>query len=590
MDGIVSQRKIPYYLLTHPKFYKHMSNLDTPITDLSRELFEQAFSGELATQNIKERSVVEGKILRIDSDNVIVDVGYKAEGSISLSEFKNEQGELTIEVGDVVEVYLDSMTENKLNLSKSKADQMKAWENINKIFKNTETITGRITHRVKGGLSVDIGVKAFLPGSQVDLRPVKNLEKLIDQDLEFRIIKLNRHRGNIVLSRRILLEEERKLKREETLKKLQIGNIMEGVVKNITEYGAFIDLGGIDGLLHVTDITYARISDPHEVVEVGQKMNVMILKYEPETKRVSLGLKQTMPDPWDDVEVKYPIGAIVQGEIYKVEEFGVRIELEEGIEGLVLQSEISWAQRSSHPGQLYEAGQVVQALVLSHEHEHAKPHLKLSIRQLEEDPWDSIEDRYPVNAIIRGTVRNITDFGIFVGIEDGIDGLIHISDLSWSQRQRKPKDLYNIGDEVEAKVLSIDVEKRRFSLSIKKMKSDPWLSVQARYFLGQRVQGKIVNQFDYGIFVEIEDGVEGLVHETDLSKGKGEGQDWRELYHVDSEITVEVRRIDSQDHKISLIEVGSTEESGVESFIAPSTGTETTLSDIFGELNDKFDD
>jgi small subunit ribosomal protein S1 len=262
-----------------------MSNLDTPITDLSRELFEQAFSGELATQNIKERSVVEGKILRIDSDNVIVDVGYKAEGSISLSEFKNEQGELTIEVGDVVEVYLDSMTENKLNLSKSKADQMKAWENINKIFKNTETITGRITHRVKGGLSVDIGVKAFLPGSQVDLRPVKNLEKLIDQDLEFRIIKLNRHRGNIVLSRRILLEEERKLKREETLKKLQIGNIMEGVVKNITEYGAFIDLGGIDGLLHVTDITYARISDPHEVVEVGQKMNVMILKYEPETKK-----------------------------------------------------------------------------------------------------------------------------------------------------------------------------------------------------------------------------------------------------------------------------------------------------------------
>jgi small subunit ribosomal protein S1 len=567
-----------------------MSNLDTPITELSRELFEQAFSGELATQNIKERSVVEGKILRIDSDNVIVDVGYKAEGSISLSEFKNEQGELTIEVGDVVEVYLDSMTENKLNLSKSKADQMKAWERINKIFKNNETITGRITHRVKGGLSVDIGVKAFLPGSQVDLRPVKNLEKLIDQDLEFRIIKLNRHRGNIVLSRRILLEEERKLKREETLKKLQIGNIMEGVVKNITEYGAFIDLGGIDGLLHVTDITYARISDPHEVVEVGQKMNVMILKYEPDTKRVSLGLKQTMPDPWDDVEVKYPIGAIVQGEIYKVEEFGVRIELEEGIEGLVLQSEISWAQRSSHPGQLYEAGQVVQALVLSHEHEHQKPHLKLSIRQLEEDPWDSIEDRYPVNAIIRGTVRNITDFGIFVGIEDGIDGLIHISDLSWSQRQRKPKDLYNIADVVEAKVLSIDVEKRRFSLSIKKMKSDPWLSVQARYFLGQRVQGKIVNQFDYGIFVEIEDGVEGLVHETDLAQGKGEGQDWRELYLVDSDITVEVRRIDSQDHKISLIEVGSTEESGVENFIAPSTGTETTLSDIFGELNDKFDD
>ena len=318
-----------------------MSNLDTPITELTRENFEQAFAGELATQNIKERSVVEGKILRIDSENVIVDVGYKAEGSISISEFKNDQGELSIEVGDVVEVYLDSMTENKLNLSKSKADQMKAWELINKIFKNNETITGKITHRVKGGLSVDIGVKAFLPGSQVDLRPVKNLEKLIDQDFEFRIIKLNRHRGNIVLSRRILLEEERKLKREETLKNLQIGNIMPGVVKNITEYGAFIDLGGIDGLLHVTDITYARISDPNEIVEVGQKLDVMILKYEPDTKRVSLGLKQIQPDPWDDAEEKYPVGAIIQGEVYKLEEFGIRIELEEGIEGLVLLSELS---------------------------------------------------------------------------------------------------------------------------------------------------------------------------------------------------------------------------------------------------------
>ena len=568
-----------------------MSNLDTPITELSRENFEQAFAGELATQNIKERTVVDGKILRIDSENVIVDVGYKAEGSISISEFKNEQGELNIEVGDVVEVYLDSMTENKLNLSKSKADQMKAWEQINKIFKNNETITGRITHRVKGGLSVDIGVKAFLPGSQVDLRPVKNLEKLIDQDFEFRIIKLNRHRGNIVLSRRILLEEERKLKREETLKKLQIGNIMEGVVKNITEYGAFIDLGGIDGLLHVTDITYARISDPNEVVEVGQKLDVMILKYEPETKRVSLGLKQIQPDPWDDAEEKYPAGAIIQGAIFKLEEFGVRIELEEGIEGLVLLSELSWSQRSMHPGQLYKVGQVVQALVLSHEHEHAKPHLKLSVKQLEENPWENIEDRYPVNAVIHGTIRNITDFGVFVGIEDGIDGLIHISDLSWSQRAtRKPKDMYKIGDEISAKVLSIDVDKHRFSLSVKRMKPDPWLSVQARYFLGQRVPGKIMNLSEHGLFVEIEDGVEGLVHQADLMKGKSEEENWQATYAEGQELTVEVRRIDAEHRRISLIEVGVVEEGGVENFIAPAGNSETTLSDIFGEISDKFDE
>ena len=583
-----------------------MSNLDIPITDLSRESFEQAFAGELSNQTIKERTVVDGKILRIDSENVIVDVGYKAEGSIAISEFKDEQGELTIAVGDVIEVYLDNMTENKLNLSKTKADQMKAWEQINKIFKNNELIKGRITHRVKGGLSVDIGVKAFLPGSQVDLRPVKNLEKLIDQDLDFRIIKLNRHRGNIVLSRRALLEEERKLKREETLRNLQIGNIMEGVVKNITDYGAFIDLGGIDGLLHVTDITYARISDPHEVVEVGQKMNVMVLKYEPESKRVSLGLKQTLPDPWNEAEMKYPVGARIQGEIHKIDDLGVRIDLEEGIEGLVSPAELSWSQRSMHPNQMFEVGQVVQAIVLGHENGQSKfdsaqaranfPHLKLSIRQLEENPWENIEDRYPINAIVRGTVRNITDFGVFVGIEDGIDGLIHVSDLSWSQRlQRKPKDVYNIGDEVEAKVLSIDVEKHRFSLSVKKMKADPWLSVQARYFLGQRVAGRVVSLFtskdeDRGIFVEIEDGVEGLVHETDLIKGKGEGERWQDSYPADSEIVVEVRRIDGQERKISLIEVAAQEGESVESFIAPSGKSESSLSEIFGELNNKFED
>jgi len=563
-----------------------MSNLNLSITELSREAFEQAFSAELDKQNIKEHSVVKGKILRIDSENVIVDVGYKAEGSISLSEFKNDQGELTIDVDDIVEVYLENMTENKLNLSKTKADQMKAWEQIVKIFKSNDTIRGRITHRVKGGLSVDIGVKAFLPGSQVDLRPVKNLEKLIDQEYEFRIIKLNRARGNIVLSRRILLEEERKLKREETLKKLQIGNIMEGVVKNITEYGAFIDLGGIDGLLHVTDITYARISDPSEVVEVGQKLEVMILKYEAETKRVSLGLKQIDPDPWNDVESKYPLGAIIQGAIHKVGDYGVYIDLEEGIEGFVYQNEISWSQRNQNLNAIYSEGQVVQAMILDYDHE--KHHIKLSIRQLEEDPWENIKERYPANTIVRGVVRNIADFGVFVGIEDGIDGLIHVTDLSWSQRQRKPKEQYKIGDEIDAKVLSIDIEKRRFSLSIKKLTSDPWLSVQARYFLGQRVQGKIVNQLDFGIFVEIEDGVEGLVHETDLTQGKEE-QQWREIYSVGQDVFVEVRRIDSQDRKISLVEVGN-QEGNVEDFIAPNTASETTLSDIFGELTDKFDD
>ncbi|MEC7984492.1 MAG: 30S ribosomal protein S1, partial [Myxococcota bacterium] len=421
-----------------------MSNLDIKLSDLSRADFESSFETALNSQNIKERSLVKGTILSIDSDKVIVDVGYKAEGSISTSEFKDEGGALTVEIGEVVEVYLDNMSEHELVLSKIKADQMKAWENIHRIYKNNETILGTITHRVKGGLSVDIGVKAFLPGSQVDLRPVKNLEKLIDQSYEFRIIKLNRHRGNIVLSRRALLEEERKLKRAETLKMLQIGNIMEGVVKNITEYGAFIDLGGIDGLLHVTDMTYSRINDPHEIVEVGQRMKVMVLKFEEDSKRVSLGLKQTQPDPWQDVEIKYPLGAIVQGNVSKVEDFGIFITLEEGIEGLVHQSEISWSQRTQHPSRKYQTGMTVQAVVQEIHHDTRR--LSLSVRQLEADPWDNIVERYPENAIVSGEVRNIAEFGIFVGIEEGIDGLIHVSDLSWSQRQRKPKDLYQIGD------------------------------------------------------------------------------------------------------------------------------------------------
>ena len=533
--------------------------------NLTREDFEAVFNSALNIQNIRERTVVKGKILDIDDERVLVDVGYKAEGSITIAEFKNDKGEINVEKGQEIEVYLDSMNEHELVLSKTKADQMKAWDKITSAFKNNEVVRGTITHRVKGGLSVDIGVKAFLPGSQVDLRPVKNLEKLLEQDFDFRIIKLNRHRGNIVLSRRVLLEEERKVKRTETLQKLKVGAIMEGVVKNITEYGAFIDLGGIDGLLHVTDMTYGRPTDPNKLVTVGQKMEVMILRFDEDSKRVSLGFKQIHPDPWEDVESKYPLGAIVRGEVVSITEYGAFVSLEEGIEGLIHSSEISWNPRIKNPNKMFKVGDVVEAKVQEINTEECR--ISLSMRQLEADPWDNILERYPVHSVVRGVVRNITDFGVFVGIEDAIDGLIHVSDLSWSQRVKKPGDLYTKGQEIEAIVINVDSDKRRLSLSVKALSDDPWLSVQGRYFLGQIIKGRIVSHTDFGVFVEIEDGVEGLVHSTELKK---EGE-WKDLYALDSEILVEIRRIDSHERKISLSEKSSTDTesqgSNVDNFI-----------------------
>jgi small subunit ribosomal protein S1 len=554
--------------------------------DLSREDFDAVFDSALNIQNIRERTVVKGVVLDIDDERVLVDVGYKAEGAISINEFKDDNGQLHVEIGQNVEVYLDSMNEQELVLSKIKADQMKAWERIITAFKDNEVVSGTITHRVKGGLSVDIGVKAFLPGSQVDLRPVKNLEKLLDQEFEFRIIKLNRHRGNIVLSRRVLLEEERKIKRSETLKKLKVGAIMQGIVKNITEYGAFIDLGGIDGLLHVTDMTYGRPSDPSKMVTVGEKMEVMILRFDEESKRVSLGFKQIHPDPWEEVEVKYPLGAIVRGEVVSVTEYGAFISLEEGIEGLIHSSEISWNPRVKNPNKIFDVGDIVEAKVQEINTEERR--ISLSMRQLENDPWDNIRDRYPLNAIVRGVIRNITDFGIFVGIEDAIDGLIHVTDLSWSQRNRKPVESYKKGDEIEARVINVDADKRRLSLSIKEMTDDPWLSVQGRYFLGQIIKGRVVSHTDFGIFVEIEDGVEGLVHSTEL---KNEG-DWKELYPIESEVLIEIRRIDSHERKISLSEKGATDNESqgrkVDDFIASQGDTSASLGDVFGELSSKI--
>lgn len=564
-------------------------NLDADLSEVAREDFQAFFDDYLDEKSIKEQTVVTGTIINIDGDWVVVDVGYKAEGVIALNEFIDEDGRANISVGDKVDVYLGHMNEEdgQLHLSKRRADELKAWEEISKAYEADEMVTGVITQRVKGGLSVDIGVKAFLPGSQVDLRPVKNLEKLLDQTFDFKIIKFNKRRGNIVLSRRVLLEEERQRQRKETLKDLTVGAIMQGVVKNITDYGAFIDLGGIDGLLHITDMTYGRIQHPSEMVEVGQALEVKILKFDPDSQRVSLGYKQIRPDPWEEVDLKYPVGAIVRGKVVSMPDYGIFVELEDGIEGLVHISEMTWNKRVKHPSKIVNIGDLAEAKVIGVDAENKR--ISLSMRELEPNPWDLVEERYPIGSIVQGKVRNITDFGLFVGIEEGIDGLVHISDLSWSQRIKHPSELYQKGDEVEARVLNIDRENERFSLGIKQLRDDPWYSVQARYFLGQVVKGKVVSRTDFGIFVEIEQGVEGLVHMSELMQPEA---DWEEVYGDGMELNVEIRRIDQHDHKISLSEKGAAErgetEGDVRDYMAKQGDAGATLGDVMGQLGRKI--
>ncbi|GDX79814.1 30S ribosomal protein S1 [Deltaproteobacteria bacterium] len=536
---------------TYPFMSTTTLNLDSPLDEVSRADFESFFNEFLNDRSVREQSVVRGTVLEVGDEFVTVDVGYKAEGVIRRSEFVNEAGEITVKVGDEIDVYLDQMGEEDglLELSKEKADLMKAWEEISKAVERDETVRGLITSRVKGGLAVDIGVKAFLPGSQVDLRPVKNLDKLIGETHDFKIIKFNKKRGNIVLSRRVLLEREREDKKSETLKSLKVNAVMLGTIKNITDYGAFVDLGGIDGLLHITDMSYGRIQHPSEMFEVGAQIEVKVLRYDEDSGRVSLGYKQIRPDPWEDAEYKYPVGATIRGRVVSLPDYGAFVELEDGIEGLVHISEMTWNKRVKTPSKLVNIGDIVEARVLGIDLENRR--ISLGMRQLEQNPWEAAADKYPPGTVVRGKVRNITDFGIFIGIEDGIDGLVHVSDMSWGQRVRHPSEKYQKGDDVEARVLNVDVDNERFSLGIKQLHDDPWKSVSGRYFLGQVVNGKIVHKVDFGVFVEIEDGVEGLVHHSELANSSG---DWQTTYVEGATIAAEIINIDVGDRKVSLSE------------------------------------
>jgi small subunit ribosomal protein S1 len=561
--------------------------LDLPLDQVTDSQFKNFYAEFMGEKGIREQSVVKGRVTRISEDWVTVDIQYKAEGIVPIWEFKNPEGEITVQVGDMVDVYLDMMEneDGALVLSKERADMMKAWEEISKAVEKDEVVSGVVTARVKGGLSVDIGVKAFLPGSQVDLRPVKNLDKLIGETYDFKIIKFNKKRGNIVLSRRVLLEQERASRREETLEKLVVGQILTGVIKNITDYGAFVDLGGIDGLLHITDMSYGRLNHPSEAFEVGQSIEVKVLRFDPESQRVSLGYKQIRPDPWDEVEYKYPVGAIVRGKVVSMPDYGAFIELEDGIEGLVHITEMTWNKRVKHASKLVNVGDIVEAKVLGVDVENKR--ISLGMKQLEQNPWDIVEQQYPVGSIVKGTVRNITDFGIFVGIDEGIDGLVHISDMSWGQRVRHPSDRFQKGDNVEARVLSIDKDNERFSLGIKQMTEDPWYTVQSRYFLGQVIEGPIVHRADFGVFVEIEEGVEGLVHLSELAH---EGDNWQGDYPVEKRVRAEVIHIDSHDRKISLSERGAVERAAgdTEGYMARQSASGARLGDVMGNLGAKL--
>ena len=503
---------------------------------------------EGTTSEFEEGEVVRGRVVHVGTGEVLVDVGYKSEGAIPIEEFQRH-GALP-SVGDEIEVYLEAKedSEGLIVLSKDKADKIKVWDAITQAFEKGLPVEGRIVEVVKGGLSVDVGVKAFLPGSQVDLRPVKNLLSMVGQTIRAKVIKLNRRRGNVVLSRRAVLEEEREEKKKHTLEVLTEGMVLTGTVKNITDYGAFIDLGGIDGLLHVTDMSWGRVGHPSEIFQVGDQVEVVVLHFDRETGRVSLGYKQKSSDPWERVEQTYAPGTRARGRVVSLTNYGAFVELEAGVEGLVHVSEMSWTRRVRHPSKLVNVGDEVEVVVL--DVNRAAKRISLGMKQVEADPWETIEERYRPGTRIVGKVRNLTDFGAFVELEPGVDGLLHISDMSWTRNVGHPSEVLKKGQELETQILNVDKENKRISLGLKQIQPDPWTTVAQRYPMGSRVTGKIVRLTDFGAFVELEPGVDGLLHISQMSSRPINRPD--EIVSVGDELTLLVIRVDPNERRIGL--------------------------------------
>ena len=507
-------------------------------------LYEETF------KNLEEGTITEGRIVAVTKDKVVVDIGYKSEGMIQNDQFSTEELQ-NIKVGDRLQVYIEECEDEDGNLvlSKEKADKMKIWEELEKLFNDGKSIDGKIVARIKGGMMVDIGVKAFLPGSQIDLHPVRDLDGLVGRTFPLKIIKINHRRGNVVVSRRVLLEETRDSKRKTTLSTLKEGQLIQGQVKNITDYGAFIDLGGIDGLLHITDMSWGRVGHPSEMFNIGDKVEVSVLKYDRETGRISLGLKQKSADPWTGVATKYAIGTRVRGRVVSLTDYGAFIELEPGVEGLVHVSVMSWTHEVRHPSRVVSIGDQVEAAVLNVDPASRK--ISLGMKQTAPNPWDMVEGKYAIGTHIEGKVKSLTDFGAFIGLEEGIDGLIHISDMSWTKHIKHPSELFKKGQKVEAVVLRIDKEKERLSLGYKQLKSDPWDDeIPSRYAVGDVAVGKISKVADFGIFVELDGGVEGLIHISEA--GLDAQAKLEEKFKLQDEVTAKIIKVDREERKIAL--------------------------------------
>jgi small subunit ribosomal protein S1 len=490
-------------------------DMDAAEFDRMMALYDTSF------RNIAEGEVVKGKVLKVSNSEIVVDVGYKSEGIIQVSEFLDERGEITVQPGDVVDVLLERTEdrEGHIVLSREKAEKMKIWDEVEKAYAERKVVIGRVIERIKGGLAVDIGVRAFLPGSQIDVRPVRNLDALKGQELRMRVIKVNKKRGNIVLSRKSLLEEENAEKKKHTLETLAEGKVLRGVVKNITDYGAFIDLGGLDGLLHITDMSWGRVGHPSELFKVNDEVDVIVLKFDPESERVSLGHKQLVQDPWATVQERYPVGARMQGKVVSLTDYGAFVELEAGVEGLIHVSEMSWSKRVKHPSKILTVGDAVDAMVLGVD--QAARRISLGLKQVEKYPWHELAEMYPVGTRMKGRVRNLTEFGAFVEVDEVIDGLIHISDMSWSKRVKHPSELLKKGDMVEAMVLSIDAENQRLSLGLKQLATDIWDDFFSHHAVGDVVEGKVTRMTNFGAFVELDEGIEGLIHVSEFDDAGG---------------------------------------------------------------------
>lgn len=507
-------------------------------------LYEETF------KNLEEGTITEGRVVAVSKDKVVVDIGYKSEGMIPNDQFSTEELQ-NLKVGDPLKVYIEECedADGNLVLSKEKADKMKIWEELEQLFNDGKSIDGKIVARIKGGMMVDIGVKAFLPGSQIDLHPVRDLDGLIGRTFPLKIIKINHRRGNVVVSRRVLLEETRDSKRKTTLSTLKEGQLIQGVVKNITDYGAFIDLGGIDGLLHITDMSWGRVGHPSEMFNIGDKVEVSVLKYDRETGRISLGLKQKSADPWTGVASKYAVGTRVRGRVVSLTDYGAFIELEPGVEGLVHVSVMSWTHEVRHPSRVVSIGDQVEAAVLNVDPASRK--ISLGMKQTAPNPWDMVEGKYAIGTHIEGKVKSLTDFGAFVGLEEGIDGLIHISDMSWTKHIKHPSELFKKGQKVEAVVLRIDKEKERLSLGYKQLKSDPWDDeIPSRYAVGDVAVGKVSKVADFGIFVELDGGVEGLIHISEA--GLDPQAKLEEKFKLQDEVTAKIIKVDREERKIAL--------------------------------------